>query len=105
MCVQEKCSDPDVCAFVVEPIQGENGVVLPSEGYLRGVRDICSRYNVRPHKLLFEGVYIHVATTPRFCLWLMRCRLDLEGLESRFIIRCVGLSHVTAVTSPLPPTV
>lgn len=31
---------------MVEPIQGEAGVVVPDEGYLRGVREICSRYNV-----------------------------------------------------------
>jgi ornithine--oxo-acid transaminase len=29
-----------------EPIQGEAGVVVPDEGYLRGVRDICTKYNV-----------------------------------------------------------
>ena len=31
---------------MVEPIQGEAGVVVPQEGYLRGVREICSKYNV-----------------------------------------------------------
>ncbi|XP_046385184.1 ornithine aminotransferase, mitochondrial isoform X2 [Ischnura elegans] len=38
--------DPYVCAFMVEPIQGEAGVVVPSEGYLRGVRELCTKYNV-----------------------------------------------------------
>ncbi|XP_071448281.1 ornithine aminotransferase, mitochondrial isoform X2 [Hetaerina americana] len=38
--------DPHVCAFMVEPIQGEAGVVVPSEGYLRGVRELCTKYNV-----------------------------------------------------------
>ncbi|KAK9873436.1 hypothetical protein WA026_022668 [Henosepilachna vigintioctopunctata] len=38
--------DPQVCGFMVEPIQGENGVVVPSEGYLKGVRSLCSKYNV-----------------------------------------------------------
>ena len=31
---------------MVEPIQGEAGVVMPQEGYLRGVREICSKHNV-----------------------------------------------------------
>jgi len=38
--------DPNIVAFMVEPIQGEAGVVIPDEGYLRGVREICSSFNV-----------------------------------------------------------
>ena len=30
----------------VEPIQGEAGVVVPDDGYLKGVRDLCTKYNV-----------------------------------------------------------
>ena len=33
-------------AFLVEPIQGEAGVIIPPDGYLRQVREICSRRNV-----------------------------------------------------------
>ncbi|WP_020602185.1 ornithine--oxo-acid transaminase [Spirosoma spitsbergense] len=39
-------SDPNVAGFMVEPIQGEAGVVVPDAGYLRGVRDLCTKYNV-----------------------------------------------------------
>lgn len=35
-----------MCAFMVEPIQGEAGVNVPDDGYLRGVREICDKYNV-----------------------------------------------------------
>lgn len=35
-----------MCAFMVEPIQGEAGVMVPDEGYLREVRRICSANNV-----------------------------------------------------------
>ncbi len=35
-----------VAAFMVEPIQGEAGVVIPDEGYLQKVRSLCTQYNV-----------------------------------------------------------
>ena len=35
-----------VAAFLFEPIQGEAGVVVPDAGYFKGVRDLCSEYNV-----------------------------------------------------------
>lgn len=44
--VDEATKDPLVCSFMVEPIQGEAGVVVPDEGYLRGVREICTKNNV-----------------------------------------------------------
>ena len=39
-------ADPNIAGFMVEPIQGEAGVVVPDEGYLRGVRELCTKYNV-----------------------------------------------------------
>lgn len=44
--LEEACKNPDVVAFMVEPIQGEAGVIVPDPDYLKGVREICSRYNV-----------------------------------------------------------
>jgi len=44
--LERELKDPNVCAFMVEPIQGEAGVVVPDEGYLAGVRQLCTRYNV-----------------------------------------------------------
>jgi ornithine--oxo-acid transaminase len=38
--------DKNVAAFMVEPIQGEAGVVIPNDGYLAGVRALCTEYNV-----------------------------------------------------------
>ena len=44
--LEEALKDPNVAAFMVEPIQGEAGVVVPHEGYLKGVRDLCTANNV-----------------------------------------------------------
>lgn len=44
---QRALQDPNVAAFMVEPIQGEAGVVVPDQGYLTGVRDLCTKHNVR----------------------------------------------------------
>lgn len=37
---------PNTAAFIVEPIQGEGGVVVPPEGYLKAVEQICREHNV-----------------------------------------------------------
>jgi ornithine--oxo-acid transaminase len=42
----EAAITPDTAAFIVEPIQGEAGIVVPPAGYLRAVREICTRRNV-----------------------------------------------------------
>ena len=44
--LEDKFKDPNTAAFMVEPIQGEAGVIVPSEGYLSGIRKLCNKYNV-----------------------------------------------------------
>ncbi len=44
--LEQELKDTNVAAFMVEPIQGEAGVVVPDEGYLKGIRELCSKYNV-----------------------------------------------------------
>ncbi len=44
--LENELKDKNVAAFMVEPIQGEAGVVVPDEGYLSGVRELCTQYNV-----------------------------------------------------------
>ncbi|XP_023234467.1 ornithine aminotransferase, mitochondrial-like [Centruroides sculpturatus] len=44
--LEKAAQDPTVCAFMVEPIQGEAGVVVPDPGYLKRVRDICTKNNI-----------------------------------------------------------
>ncbi len=42
--LEEKLKNKDVAAFILEPIQGEGGVHIPEEGYLKQVRALCTRY-------------------------------------------------------------
>lgn len=44
--LEKALQNPNVAAFMVEPIQGEAGVVVPDEGYLKKVRDLCTKYQV-----------------------------------------------------------
>jgi taurine--2-oxoglutarate transaminase len=38
---------PDtIAAFIVEPVTGTNGILVPPDGYLEGVRDLCNRYGI-----------------------------------------------------------
>ncbi len=44
--LETKLQDLRVAAFMVEPIQGEAGVIVPDEGYLKKVSELCKKYNV-----------------------------------------------------------
>lgn len=44
--LEKAVSDPNVCAFMVEPIQGEAGVVVPDPGYLKKAKAICKKNKV-----------------------------------------------------------
>ncbi|MDD4751716.1 MAG: aspartate aminotransferase family protein [Desulfitobacteriaceae bacterium] len=41
---EQALADGDVAALIVEPVQGEGGIIIPPEGYLQRLREICSRY-------------------------------------------------------------
>lgn len=60
--LEEAVKDPNVCAFMVEPIQGEAGVVVPDEGYLARAHMICRKYNVL---LIADEVQTGLARTGR----------------------------------------
>ncbi|MEM7164054.1 MAG: ornithine--oxo-acid transaminase [Planctomycetota bacterium] len=44
--LEKELQDPNVAGFMVEPIQGEAGVVVPDDDYLPGVASLCKKHNV-----------------------------------------------------------
>jgi putrescine aminotransferase len=58
--LEAKLRNRDVAAFIIEPIQGEGGVHIPEEGYLRQVRDLCTRYETL---LIFDEIQTGFART------------------------------------------
>lgn len=44
--LEVELQDKNVCAFMFEPIQGEAGVVVPHDGYIKGAKELCEKYNV-----------------------------------------------------------
>lgn len=44
--IENAFTDPHVAGIVFEPIQGEAGVVVPDEGYVKGIRALCDKHNV-----------------------------------------------------------
>lgn len=59
----EAAIDDTTCAVLVEPIQGEGGVITPSPEYLPGLRDMCDRRGVL---LIYDEVQTGVARTGRW---------------------------------------
>lgn len=59
---------PDTAAVILEPIQGENGVIVPPAGYLRGVREACTQSGVL---LILDEVQTGMGRTGRMwaCEW------------------------------------
>ena len=61
----EKAITPETCAFLVEPIQGEGGILLPPKGWLKEVQAICKKHNVL---LILDEIQTGMGRTGRnFC--------------------------------------
>lgn len=82
--------DPNIAGFMVEPIQGEAGVVVPDEGYLRGVRDLCTRYNVL---FIADEVQTGIGRTG------MRLACDYESVKPNLLVLGKALSGGTMPVS------
>lgn len=75
--------DPNVAGFMAEPIQGEAGVVVPDEGYLKQVSDLCKAHNVL---FIADEVQTGIARTGK----LLAC--DYEGVKPDILILGKALS-------------
>ena len=75
--LEEKLKDPDVAGFLIEPIQGEAGVFVPQDGYLRKAYDLCKAHNVL---FLADEVQTGIARTGK----LLAC--DHEGVYPDILI-------------------
>ena len=76
-------SDPDVAGFIVEPIQGEAGVYVPDEGYLKEAYGMCKKNNVL---FIADEVQTGIARTGK----LLAC--DHEGVRPDILILGKALS-------------
>ncbi|MFM2156781.1 MAG: hypothetical protein RL516_1530 [Bacteroidota bacterium] len=88
--LEKAISDPNVAAFMVEPIQGEAGVVVPHEGYLKGVSELCKKYNVL---FIADEVQTGIARTGK----MLAC--DHEGVKPDILVLGKALSGGTMPVS------
>ncbi|ESO00619.1 hypothetical protein HELRODRAFT_101030 [Helobdella robusta] len=79
--LDEATRDPLVCSFMVEPIQGESGVVVPDEGYLTMVREVCTKNNVL---FIADEVQTGLARTGRH--YILRLCVDHENVRPDMVI-------------------
>ncbi len=86
----EALKDPHVAAFVVEPIQGEGGVVVPQTGYLKAVRELCTAANVL---FVADEIQTGIARTGQ------RLACDHEGVRPDVVLLGKSLSGGTMPVS------
>ena len=83
--------DPDIVGFLLEPIQGEAGVVVPDDGYLKTCYDICKRHNVL---FIADEIQSGIGRSGR----LLAC--DWEGVKPDILVLGKALSGgVTPVSA------
>lgn len=81
--LEEALKDPNVAGFMIEPIQGEAGVVVPDEGYLKKAYELCKKRNVL---FIADEVQTGLARTGK----LLCC--DYEGIKPDILVLGKALS-------------
>ncbi len=59
----ERSINEHTCAVLVEPVQGEGGVIVPSAGYLKALRDLCDQHNIL---LMLDEIQTGMGRTGKF---------------------------------------
>lgn len=89
--LEKVIDDPDIVGFLLEPIQGEAGVVVPDDGYLKACYDICKRHNVL---FIADEIQSGIGRSGR----LLAC--DWEGVKPDILVLGKALSGgVTPVSA------
>lgn len=83
LALEQALEDPNVAGFMVEPIQGEAGVVVPDEGYLNNAYELCKKKNVL---FIADEVQTGIARTGK----LLAC--DYENFQPDILILGKALS-------------
>lgn len=81
--IEKALSNPNVCGLWIEPIQGEAGVYVPQEGYLKAARELCTRYNAL---LMMDEIQTGIARTGKMLA------SDYEGVRPDLLILGKALS-------------
>jgi len=71
-------ADENIAGFLVEPIQGEAGVYVPSEGYLKAAKALCEKYNVL---FIADEVQTGIARTGRLLATCGNCTCKTKNCE------------------------
>jgi len=71
--LEEALGQENVAGFIVEPIQGEAGVYVPDEGYLKGAHDLCKKNNVL---FIADEVQTGIARTGRLLATCGNCSCE-----------------------------
>ncbi len=77
--LKEALAKPNVAGFLVEPIQGEAGVVVPDDGYLKKAKDLCAENNVL---FIADEVQTGIARTGKLLATCGNCSCS-NGCENK----------------------
>jgi len=88
--LEKALQNPNVAGFMFEPIQGEAGVVIPDEGYIRGIRALCDQYRVL---MIADEIQTGLGRTGK----MLAC--DHEGVHPDILILGKALSGGTMPVS------